>query len=412
MAGTYDVEALRGLFPALRRERNGRLPAFLDGPAGTQVPASVIEAISQAQAAGLSYPGGGFTSSRAADEIVAGARGAAADLFGAAPEEIVLGPNMTTLTLGLSRALAREWGPGDEVVVTLLDHDGNVTPWRLAAEDRGATVRTVPFDRVTGQLDMVAMREAITPATRLVAFPHASNALGTIPEVGEIVRLAHAVGALAFVDAVHYTPHGTIDVAALGCDFLVSSAYKFFGPHVGALYGRPEHLNRIEPYKLVPAPDTAPDRWETGAKAFELLPGLTAAVDHMASLGEGSDRRESLISAQARVAEYEAGLADRFLAGAAEIPGLTIHGITGGALLGRRVPTFAVGLAGRSPRETADRLAEREIYVWAGHYYAVGVMRHLGLLKSGGLVRIGFVQYSTSDEVDRVLGELGELAAG
>ena len=406
----YDVAAIRSRFPALQEGARGAGGVDLDGPAGTQVPASVIEAMADVHRLGISNHGGGFPTSDAADRITTEARSAVADLYNAGPDEIVFGQNMTSLTFSISRALAREWAAGDEVVVTLLDHDANVTPWRLAAEDRGVTVRTVPFDAATGQLDPETVAAALSNRTRLVAVTHASNALGSVPDVGRIVEMAHRAGALAYVDAVHVAPHGIVDVAALDADFLVSSAYKFFGPHTGALYGKAEILERLRAYKVVPAPDHGPDKWETGTQSFESLAGVTAAVEHLASLGEGANRRERIVSGQQKVRGHELALIERFLAGAAEIPGLRIYGITAPEMLSQRVPTFSVAIEGRHPEETAAAIRERGIYVRSGDYYAVGVMSHLGVAERGGLLRIGFVQYTTREEVDRTLDALAAAA--
>lgn len=403
----YDVGSVRGLFPALDSAW-----ADLDGPAGTQVPSSVIDAMAGAHRAGLSNLGGGFPASDAAEAITAASRSAIADLFGASPEEIVFGQNMTSLTFSASRALARSWGPGDEVVVTLLDHDANVTPWRLAAADRGATVRTVPFDPASGMLDPAEVAAAVGPRTRLVAVTHASNALGTIPDVASIVDIAHGAGALAYVDAVHYTPHGVVDVGRIRADFLVASAYKFFGPHTGALFVREALLEELTPYKVVPAPDSGPGRWETGTQSFESLAGVAAAVEHLAAPGEGATRRERIVDGQGKVRHHEEALIDRFLAGTAEMPGVRVYGVADPAEMEHRVPTFAVGVEGVPVAAVERKMRERRLAVRAGHYYAVGVMDHLGVLDAGGLLRIGFVQYTTPAEVDRTLEALQAIAAG
>jgi len=406
----YDVSAVRARFPALQDGARGAWGVDLDGPAGTQVPESVIEAMAGVHRMGISNRGGGFPTSDASDSITAAARSALADLFNAGSDEIVFGQNMTSLTFAVSRALAGEWQEDDEIVVTLLDHDANVTPWRLAAQDRGVTVRSVPFDASTGRLDPDAVAAAVGPKTRLVAVTHASNALGTIPDVKAIVDIAHSVGALSYVDAVHFTPHGIVDVAALDTDFLVASPYKFYGPHLGALYGKSELLERLVAYKVIPAPDQGPGKWETGTQSFEALAGVAAAVDHIASIGSGSSRRDRIVDGQKRVRHHEMALVDRFLAGAAEIPGLRIYGITDPQLLDERVPTFSVSINGAHPGDTAASMRDRGVYVRSGDYYAVGVMGHLGVADSGGLVRIGFVQYTTPEEVDRTLDALTAAA--
>jgi len=402
----YDVAAARSRFPALQEGARGAGGVDLDGPAGTQVPGTVIEAMADVHRLGISNLGGGFPTSDAAELITAEARSALADLFNAGPEEIVFGQNMTSLTFSVSRALAKEWAEGDEIVVTLLDHDANVTPWRLAAAERGVVVRTVPFDAETGLLDPDSVAAVVGPRTRLVAVTHASNAIGTIPDVAAIVEIAHSAGALSYVDAVHYAPHGVVDVAALDTDFLVASSYKFFGPHLGALYGKRERLDQLDAYKVIPAPGRGPGKWETGTQSFESLAGAAAAVDHLASIGDGPTRRDRIAEGQRSVKTYEAALAKRFLTGAADIPGLVVYGITQPDLLDQRVPTFSVAIEGAHPADTAAAMRARGLYVRSGDFYAVGVMEHLGLRDRGGLVRIGFVQYTTAEEVDRTLEAL------
>ncbi len=318
---------------------------------------------------------------------------------------------MTSLTFAMSRALARTWEPGDEIVVTRLDHDANITPWTMAAADRGVAVRWVDFHPEYGcRLDLDGLAAALGPRTRLVAVTHASNAVGTIVDVGRVTEMAHAAGALVYVDAVHYTPHGTVDVAATGCDFLAASAYKFFGPHTGVLYGRRELLDDLTAYKVRPAPASPPGKWETGTQSFESLAGVTAAVNYLAGLAPGPDRRAALSAAMAALGEHERSLAARFLSGAAEIPGMTVFGVPEASH--DRTPTFAVDVGGRHADEVQRLLGERGIFVWSGHYYAVAVMERLGVLDSGGLVRIGFTHYNTSAEVDRLLIVLDELSGG
>ena len=409
---TLDVSAVRARFPALSREEDGRLVAYLDGPGGTQVPASVIEAMTARLSAGTSNLDGAFAASREAVEVTASARDAMADLLGGSPVEIVFGQNMTSLTFALSRALSREWGPGDEVVVTRLDHDANATPWMLAAEDRGAAVRVVDFDPSDGTLDLGHLADTISDRTRLVAVSAASNALGTIPPLADVADLVHGEGALLYVDAVHYAPHHLIDVEALGADFLVCSAYKFFGPHTGIMWGREDLLEATRAYRLHPAPATGPGKWETGTQSFESLAGVAAAVDYLAGRGEGTTRRERLRSAYAAIGAHEEGLAARFLAGAAEMPEVQVFGITDPGRLGERTATFALSVAGADPAAVAARLGAGGIYVWSGDYYAAGVMEHLGVADSGGLVRVGFVHYNTTEEVDRVVGALDRITIG
>lgn len=405
--GMFDVAAIRSQFPALRRTQDGRPVAYLDGPGGSQVPTGVIAAMNRVLEEGVSNLGGPFASSLLAEQVTEDAREAVADLFGAdGSDQIVFGQNMTSLTLAVSRALARTWRPGDRLLVTSLDHDANVTPWRLAARDRGVSVDLARFDSDSFRLDPEAIEARLTDRTRLVAVTHASNALGTIPDVAKIVERAHAAGALVYVDAVHYAPHGLIDVAALGADFLVASAYKFFGPHIGALYGARRHLEALEAYKVRPAPDRGPGKWETGTQSFEALAGVSAAVEHMASLGEGPDRRTRIVDGRTRVETHVGDLSRRFLEGLGDH--VTLYGIRGAE---GRTPTFALNVAGRTAQEVAAHLAAEGVYVWSGHYYAIEVMSQLGLLEQGGAVRIGFVHTTTKEEVDRALSLLDQLRA-
>ncbi len=403
---------LRAQFPALQQQVAGETAVYLDGPGGTQSPRQVIDSISEALTLGISNHGGPFLTSARSDAIVEEARAAIADFYNAPnPEEIVFGQNMTSLTFAISRAIARTWQPGDEIVVTRLDHDANISPWLLAAEDKGVTVHWLDFDPANCTLKLETLPELLNEKTRLVAVTFASNAVGSITDVKRAVQLAHQAGALAYVDSVHYAPHGLIDVQDLDCDFLVASVYKFFGGHVGALYGKYELLDNLKAYKVRPAPAKPAGKWETGTQSFESLAGVKAAVDYIASIGgaEGS-RRERLVRAMERIKEYEMGLSERFLRGATDVPGLRVYGITDIESLAQRTPTFAVSLAGYTPEEVATRLGEQGIFVWHGDYYAVAVMERLGRQDKGGLVRIGFVHYNTSAEVDRVLAALKELA--
>jgi cysteine desulfurase family protein (TIGR01976 family) len=407
-----DPHDVRPLFPALARTLDGEPVAYLDGPGGTQTPRTVSAAMADVLDRGISNVGGSFASSREADEITLAARSAIADLVNATgTNEIAFGQNMTSLTFAVSRALSRTWQPGDEIVVTRLDHDANITPWIVAAEERGVTVRWLDFLPENGHdLDYEALDGLLTETTRLVALTHASNAVGTIVDVARVVEAAHSVGARVFVDAVHYTPHGLVDVQSLGCDFLVASAYKFFGPHTGFLYGRHELLSELEAYKVRPAPSDPPGKWETGTQSFESLAGVTAAVDYLASLGGGATdtpRRVALGSGMEAITRYERTLTDAFLSALENLDGVTVHGPT--ARGANRTPTFAVEVSGLTPARVQRTLGERGIFVWSGHYYAVEVMRRLGVLESGGLVRIGFVHYNTIEELARVIDALDEL---
>lgn len=412
---SYDFRTLRRQFPALTRKLNGQQVVYLDGPGGTQVPLGVIEAMSEFMRQGGSNLGGHFVSSAYSQAIEDDAREAMRDLYNARrAEEIVFGQNMTSLTFAFSRALARTWQAGDDIIVTRLDHDGNISPWLLAAEDRGVNVRWLDLQPEDCTLRLDQLPDLLGRRTRLLAITHASNAVGTIPDVQRAVRLAHEAGALVYVDAVHYAPHGLIDVQALDCDFLVSSSYKYFGPHTGILYGKYEHLDRLNAYKVRPAPQEPPGKWETGTQSFESLAGVRAAVDYISAIGMREDvneaRRVRLERAFEGIKEHEMDLSRRFLEGATTVPGLRVYGITDVERLDERAPTFAVSLQGYTPAEVAQRLGEQGIFVWDGHYYALAVMERLGLLKSGGLVRIGFAHYNTADEVERVLEALRELA--
>lgn len=410
---SLNPDLLRVQFPALRQEINGQTAVYLDGPGGTQTPQRVIEAIGQVLTLGISNQGGPFLASARTDAIVQQARQAIADLYNARnPEEIVFGQNMTSLTFSISRAIARTWQPDDEIVVTRLDHDANISPWLLAAEDRGVRVRWLDFNPTDCTLKLEMLPNLLNERTRLLAISFASNAVGTITDVRRAAQMAHAVGAWVYVDAVHYAPHDLIDVQALDCDFLAASVYKFFGGHVGALYGKYAHLDSLRAYKVRPAPAAPAGKWETGTQNFEGLAGVTAAVDYLASLGGSTGaRRERLVRAMAAIKAYEMGLSAQFLQGATAVPGLKVYGITDVERLAERTPTFAVSLAGYTPEDVATRLGEQGIYVWHGHYYAVAVMERLGLLDEGGLVRIGFVHYNTPAEVERVLAALKDLAA-
>jgi cysteine desulfurase family protein (TIGR01976 family) len=410
---TLDIAWVRSQFPALAVQVNGRPAVYFDGPGGTQVPQRVIDAMRDYLMNSNANTHGAFLTSRRSDEVIADAHAALADLLGCDADEVIFGPNMTTLTFSLSRALGREFGPGDELVVTRLDHDGNVAPW-WALEERGCRVRFVDINPSDCTLDMADLERQITPRTRLVAVGYASNAVGSINNVQEITRLAHAVGALVYIDAVHYAPHGPIDVRRLECDFLICSPYKFFGPHSGALYGKREHLARLRPYKVRPAPEVNPFRWETGTQNHEGQAGILAAVDYLAELGRRaspsvSSRRSALMAAYDVIRPYERNLAERLIKGLLAIPGLTFYGIKEAARGAERVPTVAVRISGRTPRELASHLGERGIFAWDGNYYALNLSERLGVEPAGGMLRIGLVHYNTLEEVDRALEALDEL---
>lgn len=424
MTLTIDPTALRRHFPSLNQEVNGYPAAFFDGPGGTQTPNIVIDAMSHYLRQYNSNLGGAFLTSECTDRTVAEARQAIVDLINARrPEEIAFGQNMTSLTFAMSRAISRTWREGDEIIVTRLDHDANISPWLLAAEEKGVTVRWLDFNPQDCTLNIGRLGDMLNNRTRLVAVTLASNAVGTIVDVRRVAEMAHTVDALVYVDAVHNMPHNLVDVQKLDCDFLVASAYKFFGPHTGIMYGKYDLLEELVAYKVRPAPKMPPGKWETGTQSFESLAGVKAAVsyleniDHMSASSEDDDhqpiasRRQHLENVMQAIKQYEEGLSRHFLRLAADIPGLKVYGITDLERLPERVPTFAVNLAGYEPRWVAEYLGQRGQFVWDGHYYAVAVMDHLGTLDRGGLVRIGFVHYNSIDEIDRLAAILYEMAS-
>jgi cysteine desulfurase family protein (TIGR01976 family) len=402
--------AIRSAFPVFERRFAGTAPAFFDGPGGSQVPRPVIDAVAGYLAYHNANTHGAFQTSEETDRILFGARERVAELLGAGgPDEIVFGANMTTLTFAVSRALSAGWGEGDELIVTELDHQANVAPWRRVAEDRGMTVRVVPFDMETMQLDYAALESMLSPRTRLVAIGAASNAVGTINDVARVTRLAREAGALSYVDAVHYAPHRRVDVRALGCDFLACSAYKFFGPHVGILWGRQELLEQVRPYKVPPAADTSPERWETGTLNHEGIAGTAAAVDWIASLsgaGEGATRSDALDRAYGAIEAHEGLLVDRLLAGLRAIPRVRVYGPPAGA---PRTPTVAFTVEGHTPEAVAQILAEEGVFVWNGNFYATTVCERLELHDCGGLIRAGLAPYNTEEDVDRLLAEVTRM---
>ena len=409
-----DSAWVRAQFPSLQLQVNGHQAAFLDGPAGTQVPKQVMDAIHNYLLNANANTCGAFETSRRTDAVIAAARTAMADFFNCDADEVVFGQNMTTITFALSRAIGRELQPGDEVVVTTLDHDANVAPWR-ALEEKGVVIRQVDIHEADCTLDLEDLKRKITPKTKLVAVGYASNAVGTINPVAEITKLAHAAGALMFIDAVHYAPHGPIDVRALDCDFLVCSPYKFFGPHMGTLYGKREHLLRFSPYKVRPAPDSLPDRWETGTQVQELIAGIGAAVDYLAELGKRcdptvKDRRAALLAAYRVTRQHEMALLSQLIPGLLAIPGLRFFGITDPKRFNERCSTVSVRLANHTPTQAATFLGDRGMFTWDGNYYALNLAERLGVQETGGFLRIGLVHYNTAAEVDRLLATLRELA--
>jgi cysteine desulfurase family protein (TIGR01976 family) len=409
-----DLTYIRSQFPSLGQTVNGHPAAFLDGPGGTQVPQRVIDAISSYLAHNNANTGGAYATSRHTDTMIAEARTAMSDFLHCGADEVVFGPNMTSLTFAMSRAIGRELGPGDEIVVTRLDHDANVSPWLAMAEDRGVTVRWAEIHDADCTLDIADLASKINEKTRLVAVGYASNAVGTINPLKVIVKLAHAARALAYIDAVHYGPHGSIDVAALDCDFLACSTYKFFGPHMGVLFGKREHLKQLRPYKVRPNTDAIPNCWEWGTLNHECIAGILACVEYIADLGrrvqpELPTRRAAIQAAYAAIHEHERALLERMMTGLAKIPGSKIYGITDPERFNERCATFAVRIEGHTPLELATKLGERGFFTWDGNYYALNLTEHLDVEKSGGFLRIGLVHYNTVDEVDRLLAALREI---
>ena len=418
----FDVEALRAEFPALAREQDGRPVAFLDGPGGTQVPQRVIDAVTGYYREMNANSGGAFTTSELTDAMADEAHAAVADFLGAAsPDEIKFGYNMSTLTLHIGRSIGATLKPGDEIVVTTLDHEANVSTWRAMAADRGVTVKTADIDLTDVTLDLEDLESKLGPRTKLVAVGYASNAVGTINPVREIVARAHEVGALTYVDAVAYAPHGPIDVRDLDTDFLVCSAYKWFGPHLGALYGKADVLERLPAFKVLPAHD----RFETGTASYESIAGTLAATDYLRDVGrnygdpagapgaaDGSERRRELVAAMVAIADYERALVTRLIEGLETIRGVTIHGITDRSRVASRVPTVSVSIDGVHPRAAAEALGRAGIYSWDGDFYATGLIERLGKAATGGVLRLGLVHYNTAAEVDRTLDALTGIAAG
>jgi cysteine desulfurase family protein (TIGR01976 family) len=455
---SLDLNHVRAQFPSLAQTANSHPATFLDGPGGTQVPQRVIDAISNYLGRDNANTGGAYATSRHTDAMIAEARAAMADFLHCGPDEVVFGPNMTTLTYAMSRAIGRainagELGPGDEIVVTRLDHDANVSPWLAMAEEKGLTVRWAEIHEEDCTLDMADLASKINSQTKLVAAGYASNAVGTINPVKEVVRLAHAAGALAYIDAVHYAPHGLIDVAALDCDFLVCSTYKFFGPHMGVLFGKHEHLERLRPYKVRPNTNAIPNCWEWGTLNHECIAGITACVEYVAEMGRsltngstndltnaprntrlphpsrfskgGNDaadtsgvtnaRRAAIVAAYEAIHNHERALLERMITGLKQISHLKIYGITDPARFAERCATLAIriedGKPNHTPLQLATQLGTHGIFTWDGNYYALNLTEQLDVEKSGGFLRIGLVHYNTHEEVDRLLTTLGEIVS-
>jgi len=426
---TIDLLPFRRSFPALWHEVEGKLGCFLDNPAGTQVPQDVIDGFREYFITSNANLGGAFRTSNASMAIFAEAHQAMADFLGAAsPHEIVFGQNMTTLTFALSRAIGRTLAPGDEIVLTTLDHDANVSPWRALSE-RGVVIRTADIHEEDCTLDMESLAAQITPRTKVVAVTHCSNLVGSIVDVHEVTRLAHAVGAISYIDAVQYAAHGPIDVQAIGCDFLVCSSYKFFGPHLGILYGKYDLLTRLQPYKVRPADPMPPGAYETGTLNFEGCGGLLGAFSYLERLGRAAfaarpeggavtansdpiapTRRNLLRQAFTVMGRQESLLGQRLISGLQASPGVKIWGITDPAKLHQRVPTVSFTLAGHSPESIAAYLGAQDIYVWSGNNYALPLTERLGLEDHGGVVRVGPVHYNTIADIDRFLSALEALS--
>jgi len=411
----FDLPAIRSQFPSFAEKVNGFPAAYLDGPGGTQVPQRVIDAIANYLKHANANTCGAYLTSRRTNETIAEARKAMSDFFGCDADEVAFGFNMTSLTFAMSRAIGRELAPGDEIVLTLLDHDANFSPWEALAE-KGVTIQRVAFRESDCTLDMDDLARKINSRTKLVAVGYASNAVGTINPVKEIVRRAHAVGALAYIDAVHYAPHGPIDVRALDCDFLVCSSYKFFGPHMGVLYGKREHLTRLTPYKVRANTNESPNLWEWGTLNHECIAGITACVDYIADLGRQvkpsvTSRRPAILTAYEEIVKYERGLCERLLNGLRTMPSVKVYGITDRARFAERCPTIALRAEGQPPLELATKLGDRGFFTWDGNYYALNLTEQLDVEKDGGFLRIGLFHYNTVEEVDRLLSALGEILA-
>ncbi|RMF90624.1 MAG: cysteine desulfurase-like protein [Planctomycetota bacterium] len=413
-AAAFDVDWCRKQFPALSKTLDGLPAVFFDGPAGSQVPHRVVDAVCRYLIETNANHGGLFDTSQASDSLLESAHEAVADFLGTSdPDTVVFGPNMTSLTFSLSRALARTWRPGDEILLTQAEHDADFTPWKLAAEDAGATVRVVSIRPEDASIDLDDFRRKLSEKTRLVAVGCASNALGTVQPFETIIAEAHAAGALVFLDAVHYAPHRLIDVTAWDCDFLTCSAYKFFGPHVGVLWGRRELLETIEPYKVRPAPDDLPGRWMTGTQNHEGIAGVKAAVDYLAELGhridpEADHRRHQLATAFQAITAYETELVYGLIDDLSGLQHVRVLGITDRARAGDRVPTIGLLHDRLSPRDLAEYLGRRGVFTWHGNFYALPLTEALGL-EPDGMLRVGLLHYNTVEETKRLVALLREI---
>ncbi|MER9303239.1 cysteine desulfurase-like protein [Mesorhizobium sp. M0293] len=412
----FPVETVREKFPALSLTDKGRRRIYLDNPAGTQVPQPVADAVSRCLLTTNANLGGYFETTIAAQAVVDVAHQAMADFLGAAsPEEIIIGANMTTLTYHMSRTLGRTMQPGDEIILTRMDHEGNVSPWLQLAEDLGLVVRWLPFDEKSWQVEEATLASLLSGRTRLVALNYASNLTGSINRVKALTAIAKQTGALVYVDAVQFAPHGLIDVRELDCDFLICSAYKFFGPHMGILWGRRDVIDGLKPYKCRCSSNGLPERFELGTPQIELMAGLTAAVDYFADLGaaagEGGSRRQKIAKAFEVSIAYENPLAQQLIDGLSDIEGLTIHGITDPKRIGERVPTVSFTVDGIVPETIVRQMNAENIFLWSGHNYAWEIVHQLGIPAEQGVVRIGIAHYNTTAEIDETLESVHRVIA-
>jgi cysteine desulfurase family protein (TIGR01976 family) len=406
----FPIEWVRSQFPSLELSLDGRPAIFLDAPGGTQVPIAVTQTVRDYYRKHNSNVGGRFVTSKNTAEIVYKTRTALADFVHAyRPEEIVFGQNMTSLTFALSRAVAKTWKPGSEIIVTSLDHDANISPWKLAAADRGCTVRTWEMRTEDCTLRIEDLRPLISEKTCLIAVTLASNAVGSHVDVAGVAELVRGSGIKIFVDAVHFAPHSRIDVQALGCDFLAGSVYKFYGPHIGVLWGKYQWLDELEAYKVRPSSATPPEKWETGTQSFESIAGTSGALSYLRETGYKANGGCGIAGAMETIQEYESNLSIRFLHGLNDLKRVALFGLRDPHEVRHRTPTFAIRIEGLHPDEAAEKLAERGIFVWSGNFYAADLIDRLGLTDSGGVLRLGFTHYHTIDEVDRTLSALAML---
>lgn len=432
---SLDINWIRSQFPALTQTINGQPAIFFDGPGGTQVPSEVLDAISNYLVTSNANAHGFFATSARTDAVINSARAAIADFLGCYSEEVVFGANMTTLTFAVSRAIARELQPGDEIIVTCLDHAANISPW-YALTEQGVVIRVVDINIEDCTLNLDDLAAKINSRTKLVAVTYASNAVGTINDIPKIVELAHSVGALVFVDAVHYAPHAPINVHDLNCDFLACSAYKFFAPHLGIFYAKKEHLNRFSPYKVRPASNQVPSKWETGTLNYEALSGLIATINYLTKLGSQvlptlnnqllADlpeqpnlelpsvyhiRRQTLLAAMSAIQKYERELSKNLISGLLTIPGVQVYGITEPSQFIWRTPTVSIRIQEQNPADIAKILGAKGIFTWHGHFYAMELIERLGLETSGGLLRIGLAHYNTFEEINQLLEVVTEIVS-